>query len=73
MPVRGNYIKNGIFCGEACKVNISNFVPSEIQFIITIGWNQCNLTIKDPEKTLLPQLKEMYPEWFTNNDKECHV
>ena len=66
MPVRGMYIDDARFVGKSCRLKVSNFVPNELSIIIDNGpaTTAYGLQIKSVKETLLPILKEMYPEEF---------
>ena len=66
MPVRGMYIDDARFIGKSCRLKVSNFVPNELSIIIDNGpaTTAYGLQIKSVKETLLPILKEMYPEEF---------
>lgn len=66
MPVRGMYIDDARFVGKSCRLKVSNFVPNELSIIIDNGpaTTAYGLQIKNIKETLLPILKEMYPEEF---------
>ena len=66
MPVRGMYIDDARFVGKSCRLKVSNFSLNELSIIIDNGpaTTAYGLQIKNVKDTLLPILKEMYPEQF---------
>lgn len=66
MPVRGMYIDDARFVGKSCRLKVSNFSLNELSIIIDNGpaTTAYGLQIKNVKETLLPILKEMYPEEF---------
>lgn len=51
-------------CGDTKDVTMHNFIERNLTFKL-VNNPLTLMEIPDAEKTMLPTLKEMYPEWFS--------